>query len=399
MNDPTALLRNARIVLPERVVERANLVVEGGRIAGIVDSTAGDALPGESVLDGAGYTVFPGFIDIHIHGAVGVDTTEATTAELHRVGEFLSRCGVTSWLPTLVPVAEAQYESAVRAIQAVISGGEEKRQAGSLRSRALGVHYEGPFVSDRQCGALHREFFRTFNHSSDLDKLPTIDDDSAIHLMTVAPEIDGGVELVRELTRRGWIVSIGHTRAGIDVLDRAFEAGARHMTHFMNAMTALHHRAPGPVGWGLDRDDVTCDFIADGIHLDQFMLKLLLKLKGPERLSLISDAIAATGLGDGQYRIWDETIAVENGRTRNEHGAIAGSVITMLDGVRMMRSLGVPEPQVARMASFNPARLLGIDRDCGSIEEGKRADLVVLDEKSQVVLTLIGGRLAFGAWK
>jgi N-acetylglucosamine-6-phosphate deacetylase len=212
-------------------------------------------------------------------------------------------------------------------------------------------------------------------------------------MMTLAPEIEGGIELVRELSRRGWIVSIGHTRAAAEVLDRACSAGAHHMTHFMNAMAPLHHRNPGPIGWGLSRDDVTCDVIADGIHLDPLMLQLLRKLKTPERLSLISDAIAAAGLGDGDYQIWGETISVSHGQTQNAHGSIAGSVITMLDAVRMMLSLGVSQVEVAQMASTNPARLLCIDGDCGSIEEGKRADLVALDQNGGVRLTIVDGML------
>jgi N-acetylglucosamine-6-phosphate deacetylase len=163
------------------------------------------------------------------------------------------------------------------------------------------------------------------------------------------------------------------------------------MTHFMNAMPPLHHRAPGPVGWGLIQDEVTCDVIADGVHLDPAILKLILRQKSAERVSLISDAVAPAGLGDGEYQIWGETIRVENGRTQNARGSIAGSVITMLDAVRMMRSLGATESDAARMASLNPARLLGIDNDCGSIQEGKRADLVALDEDINVRFTMIGG--------
>jgi N-acetylglucosamine-6-phosphate deacetylase len=214
-------------------------------------------------------------------------------------------------------------------------------------------------------------------------------------MITVAPEIEGGVELVRELSRRGWIVSLGHTRADFQVLDDAFAAGARHMTHFMNAMPPLHHRSPGPVGWGLLRDGVSCDVIADGVHLDPRMLQLLHKLKGTERLMLISDAIAAAGSGDGNYEIWEETITVENGRTRNAKGSIAGSVITMLEAVQLMRSLGIAEVDLARMAATNPARLLGIDQECGSIAAGKRADLVALNQDGRVVLTLVGGKIVF----
>jgi N-acetylglucosamine-6-phosphate deacetylase len=214
-------------------------------------------------------------------------------------------------------------------------------------------------------------------------------------MITLAPEIEGGVELVRELKSRGWVISIGHTRASLEVLDQALEAGARHMTHFMNAMAPLHHRAPGPIAWGLAHDDVTCDVIADGIHLDPFMLRLLMKVKGERGISLISDAIAAAGKGDGDYQIWGETIRVKDRRTSNAAGSIAGSVITMLDAVRLMRSLDVSWVDLAKLASLNPARLLGIDHECGSIDSGKRADLVALDQDGNVKLTLIGGEVVF----
>ncbi len=273
-----------------------------------------------------------------------------------------------------------EYERAIAAISELMSQ-QATAQSSELGARVLGVHYEGPFVNSEQCGALHREHFRTFKNAADLDSLPTVEHQNAIHLTTVAPEIEGGIELIGELRRRGWIVSIGHTRATPDVLDEAKAAGAQHMTHFMNAMSPLHHRAPGPIGWGLLNDDVSLDVIADGVHLDPMMLKVLLRCVTPSRLALISDAIAATGQGDGDYEIWGEKINVANGRTSNARGSIAGSVITMLDAVKMMLSLGASECDVARMASLNPARLLGIDRDCGSIEEGKRADLVALDDQ------------------
>ena len=210
-------------------------------------------------------------------------------------------------------------------------------------------------------------------------------------MITLAPEVEGGVELIRELTRRGWVVSIGHTRASLELLDQALVAGARHMTHFMNAMSPLHHRNPGPIAWGLSHDDVTFDMIADGIHLDPFMLKLLVKLKGVRGISLISDAIAAAGKGDGDYAIWGETISVKSGRTANASGSIAGSVITMLDAVRVMHSLGLSYIDIAHLASTNPARLLGLDDQFGSIVPGKRADLVALDADGNIRLTLIGG--------
>jgi|SRR5215213_101879 len=359
----TLLLKNANVVLADREVQGGSVLIEEGRIVSL------EANKGDEEIDLTGTTLLPGFIDVHIHGAAGIDVMDATAAGLREVSEYLASQGVTSWVPTFVPASDEHYASAIAVISEAMDG---------PGARVLGVHYEGPFVNTAQCGALHTEYFKTYSAPADLDSLPL--PSTGVRMITIAPEVAGGVELVRELKKRGWVISIGHTRAGLDVLDHACDAGAHHMTHFMNAMAPLHHRSPGPIAWGLSRDDVTVDVIADGIHLDPFMLRLLLKLKGAHGISLISDAIAAAGKGDGDYDIWGETISVKNGRTANAGGSIAGSVISMLDAVRLLHSLGVSYVHLARMASSNPARLLGIDRDCGSIEVGKRADLVALDQ-------------------
>lgn len=378
------LVRGADIVLTNEIRSRGSLLIKDGRISALLSSIEDHDARADSILDLSGLTLLPGFIDIHIHGAIGVDATTAGSSDLARVSRFLATRGVTGWLPTLVPASTSDYERSIKAI--------EDAMTSDIGARILGVHYEGPFVNSAQCGALLPRFFRSFSGAKDIDDLMVIDNTAAKHMMTVAPEIEGGLELVSELDRRGWIVSIGHTRAGFELLNKAFLAGAHHMTHFMNAMAPLHHRSPGPVAWGLARDDVTCDVIADGIHLNVRMLQLLVKLKGADCLTLISDAVAAAGLGDGDYEIWGETIGVKNGRTRNSDGNLAGSVITLHDAVRTMHSLGVSEVDLAQMASTNPARLLGIDRDCGAIEEGKRADLVALDQQGNVRLTIVGGQ-------
>jgi N-acetylglucosamine-6-phosphate deacetylase len=392
------ILNNARIVLPDRVIDGGSIVVEDGRIASVSDAVAGEG------LDCSGLVLLPGFIDVHIHGSAGIDVMDATAEQLSVVAEYLASQGVTGWVPTFVPAADAAY---ARGVEAIAKAAHESRGA-----RVLGVHYEGPFVNSAQCGALHTEYFKTYSGPADVDSLPlpvtsplldrtglsaAVNGSRLVRMITLAPEIEGGVELVRELKSRGWVISIGHTRASLDVLDRALAAGARHMTHFMNAMAPLHHRAPGPIAWGLSHDDVTCDVIADGIHLDPFMLRLLLKVKGERGISLISDAISAAGRGDGDYQIWGETISVKDGRTGNAAGSIAGSVITMLDAVRLMHSLDVSYLQLAQLASLNPARLLGLDHECGSLAAGKRADLVALDGNGDVKLTLIRGDVAFQA--
>jgi N-acetylglucosamine-6-phosphate deacetylase len=388
-NDRTLLVVGARLVLPESVLEGASLLVEDGRIARVGGSR--EAPSGAHVLDLAGLTLYPGFIDVHIHGAVGVDTLEAGGEDLYRVARHLACEGVTAWLPTLVPAPLEDYRRAVAAVEGLVNIQATRPAA----ARAVGLHYEGPFVNERQCGALRTAYFKTYARGDELDELPTLNIEGAAHMITLAPEVEGGVRLVGELVRRGWVVSIGHTRADLQTLENARQAGARHMTHFLNAMSPLHHREPGPIGWGLVQDDVTVDLIADGVHSNPLMLRLVLRCKTAGRVSLISDAVAPAGLGDGEYKVWGETITVEGGRTRNERGSIAGSVISMLDAVRNIRALGLTEPDLACVASLNPARLLRLDGVCGSIEEGKRADLTALDAEGRVRLTLVGGRAAF----
>ncbi len=418
-SENSVLLRNVRIIQPDEIIDRADVFIQRDRIVRILTSQTEPLPETDSELDLNGLTLFPGFIDLHIHGAAGADTMDASPEDLARVAEFLASKGVTAWLPTLVPAPQEQYEAAINAISesmvapnrdrgrpvrsavsakardSTTSDSPEGWRAGRPRSQVLGVHYEGPFVNSEQCGALHREHFRAFKQTSDLDTLPTIKHPTALHMMTLAPEVEGGIDLIKTLTERNWIVSIGHTRATVGVLDQALAAGAHHMTHFMNAMTPLHHRSLGAVGWGLINDTAGIDLIADGIHINPSLLKFIVRAKSPARVLLISDAIAAAGQGDGDYEIWGEQISVRNGRTANARGSIAGSVITMLDAVRMMLSLGFSETEVARMASHNPARLLRIDEECGSIEEGKRADLVALDQDLNVRLTIVGGQVAF----
>lgn len=386
--NPRTLLRNCRVIAPNNLLDNACVGVVKGKVTSI--SIALNKADFDQVIDLDQATVFPGFIDLHIHGAVGVDTMTAGKDDLARVSVFLAANGVTGWLPTLVPAPSSDYQKAVGAIETLMI--EQANQDEPNGSRVLGVHYEGPFVSSAQCGALHAAHFKTFSGVTDIESLPVPAAEGAVRMMTLAPEVDGAIELTRELVARGWVVSLGHTRAGVEELEQAFDAGARHMTHFMNAMPPLHHRAPGPIGWGLTKNEVSFDVIADGIHVDPLVLKLLWRAKGSERMMLISDAIAAAGAGDGDYEIWGETISVKNGRTGNLKGSIAGSVITMLDAMRMMRSLGVSEADLAKMTSTNPARLLGLERDIGSIEIGKSADLVAFDQQGNVRFTMVRGR-------
>jgi len=357
--------------------------ISEGNIVEVVFNENATALSTDTDFDGV--LIFAGSIDIHNHGAVGVDVNEADANGLLRVAEFLARNGVTAWMPTLVPDSDENYRRAIAAIDELMSGQIDKPVA-----QAVGVHYEGVFASEKMCGALRPEFFKSYS-GSEIDELPKLK--KGVHMTTLAPEVDGGIELIAELVKEGWIVSIGHTKADAETLDRAFGAGARHMTHFFNAMTGVHHRELGVAGWGLANNEVTFDIIADGIHVHPKMLGFACRAKTPDKVSLISDSVAPTGLGNGEYELWGEKITVRDGRTQNERGSIAGSVITVNDAVKTMRSIGFSDVDLAKMASANPAKLLGIDDERGTIEIGKRADLVGIDVEGNIAFTMIGGKI------
>lgn len=301
-----------------------------------------------------------GRIDLHIHGAFGVDILEAAPDELDRMAAGLASRGVEGFLPTLVPVPLPALRMAVARLAAWIGG----RQPGDGRgAMPLGIHFEGPFVSPDRCGALHVENLLDARPAN----LPGFFDAVAAApgrcMVTLAPEIPGGIDLVRELSRRGVVVSIGHTSASIETLDAALAAGARHMTHFANAMAPLHHRAVGPVGWGLLRDEVSIDVIGDLRHLAPEMLQLTFRMKRSGHVALISDAIPPAGLeasGSYTWAVWGETLFVDRHEARNRKGALAGSVALLDEMERNLLSIGIGTAATSASVCEAPRRILGI---------------------------------------
>lgn len=378
----SVLIRNAVAVLPNGVSKPSSLLVTDGLVSAIGDN--GESFAADTAYDANGATVFPGTVDVHIHGAVGVDVNESDADGLFRVAEFLAGQGVSAWVPTLVPDSDENYRRVIGEIGRLMD-----MQEGKPVAQALGVHYEGVFANEKMCGALRPQYFKKFT-GVELSELPRLR--SGVHMMTFAPEVEGGADLAREMTRQHWVASIGHTRAGVDVLEQAFEAGATHCTHFFNAMTGLHHRDLGVVGWAFSKPNVTFDIIADGRHVHPQMLEFACRAKKPENISIISDSVAPTGLGDGSFELWGETITVENGITRNERGSIAGSVITMHDAFLRMRTLGFSAAELAAMSSTNPSRLLRLDRERGSIDIGRRADMVGIAQDGSIGFVMIGGQ-------
>lgn len=380
----TILIKNASIAAVEGAKGDRSILIKNGAVDSVLLNS--DDFDVAEIVDLKGATIFHGFIDVHCHGAVGVDVNEADRDGLIEIGGFLARRGVTAWMPTLVPDSEEHYRRTIAEIDRVMA-----IQGDMPVAQIVGVHYEGAFANAKMCGALRPEFFKKFT-GGEVSELPRLK--AGVHMTTFAPEIDGGIELTRELVRQGWVASIGHTNADVNTLEAAFAAGARHITHFFNAMSGIHHRDVGVAGWALSNPGVTFDIIADGIHVEPKMLEFAIRSKSSDGVSLISDSISPTGRGDGHFELWGETITVEKGRTRNERGSIAGSVITLLDAVQMMRKIGFSDSDISQMASLNPAKLLGLENLYGSIEVGKRADIVGLDENGNVELVMIGGMIA-----
>jgi len=301
----------------------------------------------------------PGYLDLHIHGAFGVDVLTASAADLDRLALGLWSRGISDFLPTLVPLPPPEMAACV----ARVSTWMRSRRPGDGKGAApLGIHFEGPFVSAARCGALHRKDFLDGTDGRAMGAFFEIAAGAPGRGMTtLAPEIPGGIAVVREFVKRGFVVSVGHTEADTATLDAAFAAGARHMTHFGNAMKPLHHRDVGPIGWGLQADGVTVDVIADLQHLAPEMLRLVLKAKGESRVALISDAMPAAGLADGDYAIWGETLTVKDGSARNASGALAGSTALLDECVTRLASIGVPADSARRMAADVPLRILDAD--------------------------------------
>lgn len=385
------VIHNARVIL-EGGVQHGGVLVRDGHIALVFNEEKKPAgLSETESINLQNDYLAPGLIDIHIHGSVGIDVQATDTDGLDKLSDFLLGEGVTGYFATFVPADERGYREALVTIAPYIErqNRAEPEKHKPRGARILGIHFEGPFVSENRCGALRREHFRAYNGEARSIDLFAASDNAAgpasfPRLMTLAPEIPGGLDLIGELTRRGVRAFIGHSQAEPEILDLAVEAGARHITHFPNALEPLHHRKPGAVAWGLVRDDVTLDCIADLHHVHPLMLRLIYRSKSADRMALISDAIMPAGLGDGEFSVWGETIAVEKGRTtlsrKQSEATIAGSVITMRQALKNVVDLGVPVNEAIRMASFVPARAAGIESTHGSIVQGKRADLVAFDD-------------------
>ena len=336
-----------------------------------------------------GSIVLPGFVDQHIHGAGGSDGLDATVADYEIIAKTVAAEGTTSFLVTTMTQS---VENITKAMEAV----KEYRSAEHDGARVVGIHLEGPFIAPAHKGAQPLEYvakpdvevFKAYNEASG----------NAIKIVTLAPEMEGADALVEYLTANGIVSSIGHTGAKCADIEKAIASGASNVTHTYNAQTALHHREIGTVGSAMLFDELNCELIADTIHVSVPAMRLLVKNKPLDKLSLITDAMRAKGIPDGVSELGGQVVYVKNGEARLADGTLAGSVLRMNRAVQnMVTKVGVPFTQAVDYATINPARMIGIDQEAGSIAVGKRADFTVINENYDVLLTVCGGKIIYQA--
>jgi len=399
--DGSWLLVRARVVTTEGVLSPGWIRVTGNRIDAIGPGLPpAEQDPGLDVVDLPGQWLLPGFVDIHVHGGGGTSFTEGTSDDARSAAEFHLRHGSTTLLASLVTAPLAGLETQTAMLARLADEGV-----------IAGLHLEGPFLSPARRGAQDARHMLAPD-AAVFDRLHAAAG-GKLKVLTLAPELPGAIRMVQAAARAGVTAAIGHTDATAEVTSAAIDAGATHATHLFNGMRPPHHREPGAAGALLDRDEVTCEVIADGVHLHDMTIRLAARAAGPGRLVLITDATAAAGMPDGSYRLGSRRVNVAGGVARLADepgqagraedaedavraGAIVGSTATMAGVVRHALAAGLPITEVAAAASTTPARVLGIDDRTGALRPGLAADLVVCDADFRLHAVMRRGRWLVG---
>lgn len=384
------LLKNVKIVLPDKILQGSLLF--SNRIEKIISDQNNDPLNRLKdkyneiqLIDGQGYYLSPGFIDIHIHGAAGFDIMDGTGEALTYIKESLIKSGVTSFLATTMSMSLTDISKALKAIRREMGN----EVIGTKGARILGCHLEGPFLNKEYKGAQAEENII----SPDIELVKEFRD--VIKTVTIAPEVKGAGEFIRFLTKNNIISSAGHTAANYDDIIKAQEWGLVHSTHLFNAMTKLHHREPGLIGAALTTD-MSCEMIADFIHIHPAVLNLVLQAKESNKIILVTDQMRAGALDDGDYDLGGQRVIVKDGSARLENGSLAGSVLRMDQAVRNIRKISDLEiNEIINMVTYNPAKLLGMDKEIGLIREGNNADFTLLNADFEVKAVYKDGQRQF----
>ena len=377
-----------RLLTPTDAVAHPLVLVEQGRVIDISVRSSRQVPAGVSTCDFGPGVIAPGYVDLHIHGSAGYDVMDDTAEALPAIEQLLARHGVTSYFPTTVT---APMDTTLRALERLANAIEKRERNnadGKIRALPLGIHLEGPFISHARRGVHPPEnllaptmpLFEKFWQAAR----------GRIRMMTIAPELEDALEVIAEAARRGVCVSLGHSDADFAAAERGIAAGARHATHTFNAMRPLDHRSPGILGAVLTDRRVSADIIADGVHLDPAIVKLFADAKGATQTVLITDAISATGMPEGRYRLGSFEVDVRDGKCMVD-GKLAGSVLTMDRAVRNLARFAEWDlPQAVAAASQNPARVARIANK-GVLAVGADADFVVLNSEGEVLRTFVGG--------
>lgn len=373
---------NGVILTPDEQISGHQLVIQGEKILGI--HPAGPVGTEDISIDARGKTIIPGLIDIHMHGANGFDCMDATSEAILGMGRFIARHGVTAYLPTTVT---ASLESTLGAIRNTVRTPPPRDGA-----RHLGIHLEGPYLDHDHRGAQPAEHLRPADPNEYRAWLEIKD----IRLITVAPEVMGVPDLIRAGRQAGIEFALGHTGATYEQALAAVEAGVSQATHTFNGMAPLQHRAPGALGVVLSDERIKAQVIVDGIHVHPAIVKLLIKAKGVDHTILITDAMRATGLPDGDYALGDQMVHVQAGIAQTQAGGLAGSTLTMDQALRnTMGFANLSLQEALPMATSVPATAIGLKRQKGRIAPDFDADIVILDDTYQVCMTMVGGQVVY----
>lgn len=380
------LITAERLFTPHESIGSPIVVVEDGRINLVGSQTSMD-LPNVRRLDFPGLVLAPGFIDLHIHGGAGHDVMEAGETALQEFERHLLRHGVTAYLPTTVTARQDKIIAALDRLGRRIS----KSANSNSGARALGIHLEGPFISHEKRGVHPPENLLQPSPAM-LEKFWKASHGN-LKMMTIAPELAGASDTIALAQNLGIISSIGHSNATLEEANAGILAGASHATHTFNAMRALDHRSPGLLGAILNNDRISADIIADGIHVHPDVVGLFLRAKGAEHAILITDAISATGMPDGTYKLGSFDVEVKDGRC-DYQGRLAGSVLTLHRALRnAMKFSGSSLQETLALVTSNPAKLLGVTEQRGILAVGGRADMVALTPEGEVVHTILAGEI------
>ncbi len=376
-------LKNVTAYIAGKGLIRTDIAIEDGKIAAI------GKLDVEPIFETDGI-VLPGFIDEHIHGAGGSDAMDGTEEALQTISEYVAKEGTTGFLATTMTQSPENIGKALKNVKNVREKGEYKG------AEVLGVHLEGPFISPKHVGAQPLEYVakpapETFDKYNELSG-------GNIKIVTLAPEVEGGLDLVKHLKNIGVVASIGHTGAKFSDVEAAVAAGASNVTHTYNAQTPLHHREAGVVGAAMLFDELNCEMICDTIHVSVPAIRIFVKNKPHDKFTLITDAMRAKGMPDGLSELGGQQVFVKNGEARLADGTLAGSVLRMNVAIKnLVEKVGVSLTEAVDFASANPAKNLGLYDERGSIEVGKRADFAVMDKDFNILCTVVGGKVVYKA--